>query len=193
MICPQCQQNNLPEVATCTNCRFNLQHPSFAPLSFPSRNEFVTIAVMIFILVIIILIASPELLMRGGCGGGRETGAIGSLRSIYDSQLHYQSMKGKFGTLRELTDAGFIADKSYATGKPVSGYIYTDSDVSTDTFCIHADRATNSNHANRDFNISEDGIIHAIESKTKGTVARGAGTAINGIESGEQTDEAPKK
>lgn len=131
--------------------------------------------------------------MRFGHRIHRETGVVQSLKSIHDSQLHYHSVKGGFGTLRELTDEGFIADKSYASGKAISQYIYTDSDVSTDTYCIHADRVSNGS-GNKGFNISEDGIVHFIESKTRGTVARGAGTPISSADATtEQPAETPKK
>ena len=59
--------------------------------------------------------------------------------------------------------------------------VYKDSDVTPDTYCVHADRASDST-ANRDFNITERGIVHYIESPSKGTVERGAGTPISTAE-----------
>ena len=123
----------------------------------------------------------------------REIDVADILKGLHDSQLRYNSAKGRFGTLKELTEAGFITDLRYASGKPVNRYIYSDSDVSADTYCLHADRVSNSS-GNHDFNISEDGIIYFIKSKTKGTVARGAGTSNSSIDATtEQPEETPKK
>jgi prepilin-type N-terminal cleavage/methylation domain-containing protein len=144
-----------------------------------SGFSLIELLIVISIIGIIAAIAVPSL--QNYLKSGRETGAINSLRSIHNSQAHYNSVKNKFGTLRELTDNGFITDKSYASGQPVSQYIYSDSDVSVDTYCVHADRQSNGS-GNRDFNVTEDGVVYAIESPTKGTVARGAGVPISSTE-----------
>jgi hypothetical protein len=62
---------------------------------------------------------------------------------------------------------------------------------------VHADRQ-NDGTANRDFNISEDGVVTYKESKTKGTVARGEGIPLTGEtgssgSGGEKPDAAPKQ
>jgi len=108
---------------------------------------------------------------------GRETAAIQSLRRIHESQAQYNVTKGRFGTLKELVEDDLL-DKSYTSGKPISGYIYTDSEVSADTYCVHADREKNE-IGERDFNITETGVVHYIKSDTKGTIPRGQGSPWN--------------
>jgi type II secretory pathway pseudopilin PulG len=107
---------------------------------------------------------------------GRETAATSTLKNIHNSQAQYQAVRGKFGTLKELADNDLL-EKSYASGQPINGYTYTDSDISADTYCVHADRVSDST-ANRDFNITERGIVNYVESKSKGTVARGEGVPL---------------
>jgi hypothetical protein len=115
------------------------------------------------------------------------------LRTIHQSQASFNTAKNRYGTLKELAEAGYIQDKSYASGKAISGYIYSDSDVAADTYCVHADRESNGT-ADKDFNITEEGVVHFVESKTKGTVARGEGTPISAAASGEaqKASDAPK-
>lgn len=141
-----------------------------------SGFSLIELLIVISIIGIIAAVAIPSL--QNYLKTGRETGAVQSLKSIHDSEAHYNSLKNKYGTLQELTEGGFITDKSYASGKPVSQYIYSDSDVGVDAYCVHADRQSNGS-GNKDFNIAEDGIVYFIEGKTKGTVAKGAGTPIS--------------
>ena len=65
----------------------------------------------------------------------------------------------------------------YRENQVVSGYCFSSSDVSSKTFCIHADRAKKSS-GERDFNISEDGEVRMIYSEIIGTVARGKGKLL---------------
>lgn len=111
---------------------------------------------------------------------GREAAAIKTLGTIHITQEQYQARNGRFAMLRELAEAGLI-DVKYAKGGPVAGYVYSSSDVSASTHCVHADRA-NVRCSYRDFIICEDGVIRFIEAKTKGTVRRGEGVPVFGAE-----------
>jgi hypothetical protein len=109
-------------------------------------------------------------------GLGRESAAIQTLRTIHNFQAQYYATHSQFATLEELVASGMV-DFEYASGRPISRYIYSSSDVTTKTYCVHADRA-NGKCAYRDFIICEDGIIRFIESETKGKVRRGEGQPI---------------
>ena len=86
-------------------------------------------------------------------------------------------MKSRFATLEELVEAGLI-DKKYVSGTAVNGYVYSSSEASAKSYCVHAVR-TNPAVASRDFVVCEDGIIHFVESKTPGLVKRGEGAALD--------------
>ena len=111
---------------------------------------------------------------------GREVAAIKTLGTIHVIQEQYRVTNGRFATLEELAEAGLI-DIEYAKGGPVAGYVYSSSDVSAGTHCVHADRA-NVRCSYKDFMVCEDGIIRYIEAKTKGTVRRGEGVPVFGAE-----------
>jgi hypothetical protein len=98
---------------------------------------------------------------------------------FHNSQAQYQATKQRFGSLKELNEAGYI-DLDKASGRPVDGYIYSTSDVTAETYCAHADRA-NDKCGGRDFIVCEDGIIRFVESAVKGTVKRGEGRPFTGI------------
>ncbi|MCI0660715.1 MAG: hypothetical protein L0220_06550 [Acidobacteria bacterium] len=68
--------------------------------------------------------------------------------------------------------------KDYASGRPISGYVYSSSDVTAETYCVHADRA-NDKCGYRDYIICEDGVIRFAESEIKGTLKPGEGKALN--------------
>jgi hypothetical protein len=121
--------------------------------------------------VMVSAIVAPKLL--DNLRYGRETAALNSLRLIHHNQAQYSAMRGRFGDLKELAEAG-ILDQSYANGSVISGYVYSSSSVSNETYCVHAVRASDS-VAPRDFVICEDGIIRFVESKTPGLVKRGEG------------------
>lgn len=135
----------------------------------------IELLIVISIIGIIAAIAVPSL--NRYLQSGRETGAIQSLRRIHENEAQYNSSKGKFGTLKELVEDELL-EKNYASGKPISQYVYSDSDVAADTYCVHADRQSNGS-AKKDFNITEKGIVYYIASATKATVPRGEGEPIS--------------
>ncbi len=151
----------------------------------------IELLIVVAIIGIIATIAIPNL--QKYLKSGRETGAIQSLRSIHNSEASFNSLKNRYGTLKELLEEELLTDKAYASGKPINQYIYTDSDVSTDKYCVHADRQSNGS-GDRDFNITEKGVVHYIKSPTKGTVPYGEGTPISEQEAGtgQPTEETKK-
>ena len=109
-------------------------------------------------------------------GLGRESSAIQTLRTIHNYQAQYYGLHSRFATLEEMAASGMI-DAVYASGRPISGYVYSSSDVTAETYCAHADRA-NDKCGSRDFIVCEDGAIRFVESEDKGTVRRGEGGAL---------------
>jgi hypothetical protein len=106
----------------------------------------------------------------------REIAPIQILRTIHNSQEQYFATRSRYATLEELAASGMI-DTAQANGSPVYGYVYSSSDTTAETYCVHADRA-NDKCGSRDFIVCEDGIIKFIESETKGAVRRGEGQPI---------------
>jgi hypothetical protein len=102
---------------------------------------------------------------------------IQTLRTIHNCQAQFVAIKWRFGTLKELSEMGCI-DQSYATGAPVSGYIYTSAGETTeDKYCVQATRQSSST-ASSDFNIIEDGFIRFVESKTPSPIPHGEGARL---------------
>jgi hypothetical protein len=132
----------------------------------------ITASLLISILLLFVLIyVYKDRPSRGRLG--RDTAAIEALRTIHMGQGEFLRLKGRLGTLKELADAGLI-EKKYATGKPVYGYIYSETDLSPDTYCVHADRESGKS-GYRDYNVTESGEIRYIESETNETVPRDGG------------------
>jgi type II secretory pathway pseudopilin PulG len=104
---------------------------------------------------------------------GREVAAATSLATIYEHQIQFKETNSKFATLKELAEMG-VLNQPYADGIPIDGYVYSISDLSDKTFCVHADRASD-NAGTRDFIVCEDGAVRSKASKTRGTVKRGEG------------------
>lgn len=107
---------------------------------------------------------------------GRETAAIQTLRSIHNNQAQYQAMKGRFGTLKDLNNVGLI-EEVYASGRTISGYQYSSSNITTDTYCVRAYRADPKCHS-RDFIVCEDGEIRYVEAVAITILKRGEGTPL---------------
>jgi len=137
----------------------------------------IELLIVVAIVGILAAVAVPKLLKN--LETGRESGAIQTLRTIHNSQAQYQAVKQRFGTLKELNEAGYI-DSNYANNNAVSGYVYTsDAEATQDKYCVQATRQAAST-ASRDFNVIEDGTIRSIESKSPRAVAHGEGTPLSG-------------
>ena len=133
--------------------------------------------IVVAIIGILAAVAVPRFLKT--LETGRESAAIQSLRTIHNSQAQYQAQKQRFGTLKELNEAGQI-DSNYSNGTPVSGYMYTSSaEVTQDKYCVQATRQAPST-ASRDFNVIEDGTVRYVESKSPGPIPHGEGTPLAG-------------
>ena len=134
------------------------------------------IIVSIFSLVGLLLAAVAIPKLQTFLKQGRETAAVASIQEIHRAEASYYSRKGKYTNLNDLVTEDSL-NKNYAEGKTITGYVYTTSDVSANTFTIHADRASDGDGFS-DFNITEKGDVYKIENKTKGTVARGQGQLL---------------
>ena len=111
--------------------------------------------------------------------GGRESAAIQTLRTFHTNQAQFLAIHSRFGTMKELAATGLI-DSNYASGLTISGYAYSTSDVSAETYCVHASRAAD-DCGSRDFIVCEDGVIRFVESETKIDIRPGEGTPLSGI------------
>ena len=140
----------------------------------------ITSAVSLLLIAVVGIMAAvmaPLFLQRHQTN--RESAAIQTLRTIHKCQAQFQATKQRFGTLKELSEAGLI-DANYANGSPVSGYIYTSTDVTQDSYCVQATRQAPST-ASRDFNVIEDGAIRYVESKTPSPIPHGEGAPLAGV------------
>ena len=106
---------------------------------------------------------------------GHHSTAIASLQQIQKAQNEFKAKYKKYATLQELVEVELIRP-SYLTEEGTQGYKYSDTDISADTFCIHADRIKNG-MGNKDFHVTESGDIRFIETRINGTVPRGQGRA----------------
>lgn len=109
---------------------------------------------------------------------GRETAAIQVLRTIHNNQAQFQAMNARFGTLKELQAAGLI-EEQFANGQAISGYQYSSSDVTADTYCVRTYR-TAPLCQTRDFIVCEDGEIRYSETSTATILKRGEGKPLAG-------------
>ena len=134
----------------------------------------IELLIVVAIIGILAAVAVPKL--QENLRLGRETAAITSLRTIHNNEAQFNAMRGKFGSLKEMQEANLLEAK-YAGGTSINQYIYKDSEVGPDAYCVHADREGNG-AGTRDFNVIEDGTIRYVSSKTKGSVPHGEGTAL---------------
>src|SRR5262249_53783409 len=102
---------------------------------------------------------------------------INSLRTINQNEAQHHAMRSRFGSLKELQEAGMI-DPNYANGVGVSGYVYNSTEASADKYCVQATRQTETT-ANRDFNVIEDGTIRYIEVKSPAPIPHGEGLPLS--------------
>lgn len=148
----------------------------------------IELLIVISIIGIMAAVAIPQL--NAYLKRGRETAAISSLQEIHRAQASYYSTKGKYAGLNELVETELLK-KTFGEGKIISGYTYSSSDVTTNTFTIHADRVTDGDGYS-DFNITEKGDVYKIENKAKGSVPRGQGQLVGETEASEtKTDASP--
>jgi prepilin-type N-terminal cleavage/methylation domain-containing protein len=143
----------------------------------------IELLIVISIIGIMAAVAIPQL--NAYLKRGRETAAIQSLQEIHRAQAQFQSAKGKYTNLNDLVEAEMLR-KNFGETKTISGYTYTTSDVTSNTFTIHADRASDGD-GYRDFNVTEKGDVYFIENKTKGSVPRGQGQLVG------ETEAAPEE
>ena len=123
-------------------------------------------------------IAAQELIARLKLE--REVATLNSLRTIHEIEMQFKELNLRFATLEELAESTPL-DRKYTGGKVVSGYVYSTSVVSAESYCVHAVRASDAT-AHGDFVVCEDGIIRFVEQKTPGLVKRGEGVALIGTE-----------
>jgi type IV pilus assembly protein PilA len=134
----------------------------------------IELLIVVAIIGILAAVAVPRLLDNMKLG--RQTATIESLRTIHNQQAHYSALRGRFGTLKELGEAGTI-NSNYASGAAVSSYIYTSPEATADKYCVQATRESASSAYN-DYNVIEDGTIRFVESETPRAVLYGEGTPI---------------
>jgi hypothetical protein len=106
----------------------------------------------------------------------RASETLHSLITIRQVQAQFEAKNFRFATLEELAESKLL-DQKYARSVVVSGYLYSSSDISEKTYCVHAVR-TGAAVSNYDFVVCEDGIIRFAGSKTPGVVKRGEGVAL---------------
>jgi prepilin-type N-terminal cleavage/methylation domain-containing protein len=134
----------------------------------------IELLIVVAIIGILAAVALPKL--QSVLRTGREAAAIQSLRSINNAEAQFNTTRNRFGTLKEMNEIGFL-DAQYASGNPISQYIYTSPVAESDKYCVQATRQT-PGAAFRDFNVIEDGTIRALESKTVNALPHGEGAPI---------------
>lgn len=148
----------------------------------------IELLIVVAIIGILAAVAIPKLL--DNIKIGRETATIESLRTIHTAQAHHSAMKGKFATLKELNQANLL-DGNYASGSPVSGYVYNSTEATPDQYCVQATRSS-AGTAHRDFNVIEDGTIRYVESATPNAIPHGEGTPFGSNTEGATGVDQPK-
>jgi len=151
----------------------------FSNIHPPRPRERSAIASLIFrLLCVSVVIMIPKLMHGAKVRRASET--LHSLITIRQVQAQFEAKNSRFATLKELAESGLL-DQKYAGGTVVGGYVYSSSDISEKTYCVHAVR-TGATVSNYDFVVCEDGIIRCVDSKTPGVVKRGEGAPLRGTE-----------
>jgi hypothetical protein len=132
------------------------------------------IAAMVLLLTVVVIGVLPKFTEIHKYDQG--TAAVQTLRSIHNSQAQFRESKGRFGALKELAGMGLIPPR-ILQGIPISGYIYSEANVSADAYCIRA-KPANDKVGTREFNIIEDGQVRYQEVKMGNTVACGEGISL---------------
>lgn len=135
--------------------------------------KIITAIILSLMAVIYFLLPKLTSITKADC----DTSVVQMLRTMHNAQAQFKSMRGRFGTLRELADGGLMVPR-VADGEPISGYVYSDANTSTESYCICANRA-NTNVGNRDYNIVEDGEVRYQQSKTLSSAVCGKGNLLS--------------
>ncbi len=154
-----------------------------------SVRKFVALAGALLVLMGLVACISPQLFTNDcncHCKFGRETAAISTLRTIHNLQAQFQESHNRLASLKELAKVDLISAR-IASGEPSAGYVYSDFEISANTYCVSATRVnlscwlglSTSISAYRDFVICEDGIIRGNETKTIRRLQRGEGVPIS--------------
>jgi prepilin-type N-terminal cleavage/methylation domain-containing protein len=151
-----------------------------AKMTRRQQKGFSLIELMIVVAIIAIIAAIAVPMLNRTLMTGREAAAIQSLKTIHNAQARFNSERGRFGTLKDLVDDEAL-DKTYASTSAISGYIYTDVNVTANTYCVQATRQTDGT-AKRDFNVTEKGIVNYIRAATKNPVPYGEGVPVSQLE-----------
>jgi type IV pilus assembly protein PilA len=134
----------------------------------------IELLIVVAIIGILAAVAVPRLLKNIELG--RETAAVSSLRTIHQAQAQHSATRNRFGSLKELNEAGFL-ESNYASGSPVNGYKYTSTEATADQYCVQATRQA-ATTASKDYNVIEDGTVRFVESNSPNPIPRGEGTPV---------------
>ncbi len=94
-----------------------MKHQNHSRRRVQAGFSLIELLIVVAIVGILAAVAVPKLLKN--LETGRETAAIQTLRTVHNNQAQFSAMKGKFGTLADLKEAGLI-DANYASGGAVS-------------------------------------------------------------------------